>query len=315
MTEIPEQPVATPATTPPPHEHWPPQEHLRPQENLWLQEHRRPQEHAPADTIGWVADRPVPRERLDRRLADLRNGPLSSTLPRPGTSEDRQLARWLTQVILTECLCEWAATDLSPQPLGGEDLPTRHRHAPALGAAIPEHPLLDPVAAVELGSINAAAYNANPWVRAVFEHVTATVTIPSEWRSRPAPVPEPRHLVRHRLFPDRPQAQRATPADLEPLGAVTLASLPSAIADALRRHPDGTLTAPVEDALGWHVAIAVPEPRPDGEPTRQEPDLLRAAQRKAFARWLDDLRAKKVRLMPGLEHPGDPRQPDNHHKH
>ncbi|MEV0824514.1 peptidylprolyl isomerase [Nonomuraea rubra] len=292
MTEITRQPIDTPATTPPPHEHLP-HEH-RPHEHR-PHEHRRPHEHAPADTIGWVADRPVPRVRLDRRLADLRGGPLSATLPRPGTSEDRQLARWLTQVILTECLCEWAAT--------------------ALGAAIPEHPLLDPVAAVELGSINAAAYNANPWVRAVFEHVTATVTIPSEWRSRPASEPEPRHLVRHRLFPDRAQAQRATPADLEPLGAVTLESLPSAIADALRRHPDGTLTGPVEDTLGWHVAIAVPEPRPDGEPTRQEPDLLRAAQRKAFARWLDDLRAKKVRLMPGLEHPGDPRQPDNHHKH
>jgi len=34
-----------------------------------------------------------------------------------------------------------------------------------------------------------------------------------------------------------------------------------------------------------------------------------------FARWLDELRAAKVELVPGLEHPGDPRQPDNHHKH
>jgi [acyl-carrier-protein] S-malonyltransferase len=43
--------------------------------------------------------------------------------------------------------------------------------------------------------------------------------------------------------------------------------------------------------------------------------LLDAARRRAFARWLDDMRAKKVELVPGLEHPGDPRQPDNHHKH
>ncbi|MFD0467582.1 peptidylprolyl isomerase [Nonomuraea thailandensis] len=172
------------------------------------------------------------------------------------------------------------------------------------------------MSAVELGSINAAAYNGNPWVRAVFEHVTAAVTIPPEWRPRPVPEPEPRHLVRHRLFTDLAQAQEAGPADLEPLGAVTLASLPAAIADALRHRPDGTPAGPVEDALGWHVAIAVPEPTPpDRKPSGQEHDLLRAAQRKAFARWLDDLRAKKVRLMPGLEHPGDPRQPDNHHKH
>ncbi|MEV1002035.1 hypothetical protein [Nonomuraea sp. NPDC050202] len=292
MTETPTPTIGTPTpTTPSPHEHSPP------------------------ETIGWVVGRPVPRERLDRRLADLRSGPLSSTLPRPGTSEDRQLARWLTQVILTECLCEWAATELGLQSPGGENLPPRHAPVPAPGAAIPENPLLDPVAAVELGSINAAAYTGNPWVRAVFEHVTAAVTIPPEWRPRPAPEPEPRHLVRHRLFTDRTRAQGASPADLEPLGAVTLGSLPSAIADALRRHPDGTLVGPVEDALGWHVAIAVPEPRPARGPSGQEHDLLRAARRKAFARWLDDLRAKKVRLMPGLEHPGDPRQPDNHHKH
>ncbi|TYB59898.1 hypothetical protein FXF51_33375 [Nonomuraea sp. PA05] len=53
----------------------------------------------------------------------------------------------------------------------------------------------------------------------------------------------------------------------------------------------------------------------DREPHPPDHDLLRAARRKAFARWLDDLRARRVRLMPGLEHPGDPRQPDNHHKH
>lgn len=44
--------------------------------------------------------------------------------------------------------------------------------------------------------------------------------------------------------------------------------------------------------------------------------LLDAAHgRRAFARWLDDTRAKKVELVPELEHSGDPRQPDNHHRH
>ncbi|TDE17933.1 hypothetical protein E1295_48235, partial [Nonomuraea mesophila] len=190
--------------------------------------------------IGWVDGRPISRKLLDDRLTALREGPLSAALPVPGTSEDRQLARWLTQVILTETLCESTAIGLGLSPQ--------------------ERPPLDRLAAVELGSINAAAYNGSPWVRAMFDRVTAEVVTPSEWRRRPSPVPASpaRHLVRHRLFTDREQACDATPADLEPLGPITLDSLPTAIAEALRSHPYDTLVGPVGDGLGWHVAIATP---------------------------------------------------------
>jgi [acyl-carrier-protein] S-malonyltransferase len=44
-------------------------------------------------------------------------------------------------------------------------------------------------------------------------------------------------------------------------------------------------------------------------------DLLGAARRRAFRLWLDERRAALVRLAPGYEHPGDPRQPDNTHRH
>ncbi|WP_327585637.1 hypothetical protein OHA25_00135 [Nonomuraea sp. NBC_00507] len=338
----------------------------------------------PEGVIGWVDDRPIPREHLDRRLAGLRDGPLSAALPVPGSSEDRQLARWLTQVILTEALCETAARGLGLAPVEGGPL--------------------DRVAAVELGSINAAAYNGSPWVRALFEHVTAMAEIPSQWRARTSPQRSPRHVVHHRLFADRTSAEQAGPDDLEPLGAVSLDSLPAAIAEAIKHRPYGTLVGPVEDALGWHLATAVPtspgpdhpavpaspgpdhpavlaspgpdqpavpaspgpdhpavlaSPGPDqpAVPASSGPDhpavtsahgqgvaptpeqgispspgspgpprhysasalpadrLLEAARRRAFARRLDELRAEKVKLVPGLEHPGDPRQPDNHHKH
>ncbi|GAA3243445.1 DUF7158 domain-containing protein [Nonomuraea helvata] len=256
---------------------------------------------------GWVDGRPIPRERLERRLADLRDGPFRATLPVPGSSEDRQLARWLTQVILTEALCEAVAADLGLDPVEAEPF--------------------DGVAAVELGSINTAAYNGNPWVRAVFEHVTADVAAPPEWRSIARVERSPQYLIRHRLFPDQSSAQRATPDALDPLGpAASLDFLPTAIAEALQRHPHGTLVGPVQDALGWHVAIVTPvkergaalRPPPTAIPPRQDRSgatLLDAARRRAFARRLDDMRAKKVELVPGLEHPGDPRQPDNHHKH
>lgn len=257
--------------------------------------------------IGWVGGRPISREPLERRVRELRDSPLNAALPVPGSSEDRQLARWLTQVILTEALCEDEATarGLTPAETGRHDPLTPTETGP-----------LGPLAAVELGSINAAAYNGSPWVRALFEHVTAAAEVPPEWLP-PVAAPDPaRHVVRHRVFADRADAAAATAGDLEPLGPVTLASLPKAIADAIPRRPYGTLVGPIEDALGWHIAVAHPEPTPT--PFSSNPGTVsrrEAARRRMFARWLDELRAAKVELVPGLEHPGDPRQPDNHHKH
>ena len=43
--------------------------------------------------------------------------------------------------------------------------------------------------------------------------------------------------------------------------------------------------------------------------------LRAAARRRAFRLWLDGRLANLVELAPGYEHPGDPRQPDNTHKH
>ncbi|SEM07692.1 hypothetical protein SAMN05660976_04117 [Nonomuraea pusilla] len=337
--------------------------------------HAHPRADAPSGMIGRVGGQEVPRERLERRLTELHDGPLHAALPAPGTSEHRQLTRWVTQVILTEALCEQTAADLGLTPLEGGPLA--------------------PVAAVELGSINAAAYNGNPWVRAVYVHVTVGVTVPEEWRTpppesqdgrsergasdeppgetrpgsdqppeerrpatherrgegqpirnkspqkgQPAADEPPRErpgerrsavdglpgetrsasgrlLVRHRLYADRASAGLATPEDLDSLGMVTLDSLPRAVAEAIRRHPHGTLVGPVADALGWHVATATPSPAPPppSQPHHRRQPLLEAARRRAFTRWLDDMRARKVELVPGLEHPGDPRQPDNHHKH
>jgi [acyl-carrier-protein] S-malonyltransferase len=43
--------------------------------------------------------------------------------------------------------------------------------------------------------------------------------------------------------------------------------------------------------------------------------LLASARRRAFRNWLDARCADLVELAPGYEHPGDPRQPDNIHRH
>jgi [acyl-carrier-protein] S-malonyltransferase len=64
---------------------------------------------------------------------------------------------------------------------------------------------------------------------------------------------------------------------------------------------------------GWR--IAAPEPDLAAVRERIRSHLLGAARRRAFRRWLDERRAALVWLAPGYEHPGDPRQPDNTHKH
>jgi [acyl-carrier-protein] S-malonyltransferase len=43
--------------------------------------------------------------------------------------------------------------------------------------------------------------------------------------------------------------------------------------------------------------------------------LREAAARRRFLRWLDAQTTELVELCPGWEHPGDPSQPDNTHRH
>jgi [acyl-carrier-protein] S-malonyltransferase len=248
-----------------------------------------------AAALGYVDGLPVPRARLERRLAALRVGPRSASLPAPGSAEGRQLARWLVQVILTEELCAAEAT--------------------SRGLLLDEQPYarLDARAEVEYGSINAAAYQHSAAVRAVCEAVTAAVRVPPDdvgryWSTVARTEPQ-RWLLRHRLD-DGPYRV---------IGPTAAHELPAALAAALGSASAGdTVTA--ADRLGRHEAYVLdvlPERAPSFE--RDAPalhdELLAAARRRAFAAWLDRARAARVRLVAGLEHPGDPRQPDNHHRH
>lgn len=182
------------------------------------------------DVAATVAGQPVDVAVIDAREAALRKSPQTAALPRPGTSEGRQLRRWLTQVVVTERLIT--------------------HEAEALGVTVtPELPdeqdvLPDLTARLEIGSIAAGVLGV-PLARAVFHHVTSDVEI-----------------------------------------------APDAVADYQRRNP-GRFTS--DAALAKH--------------------LRGAARRRAFRTWLDQRRAALVWLAPGYEHPGDPRQPDNTHKH
>ena len=197
-----------------------------------------------------VAGLGVPVADVDSREATLRGAMPAAALPRSGTSEGRQLRRWLTQLLVTERVIEAEAADAGVTDEG----------APAEDELLP-----DDSARLEIGSIAAAAL-ADPLARAMYAHVTAGVDV----------------------------------GDAE-------------VADYHVRNP-ARFAQPLKSGNGWRTAVVEAPPLDAVRPLIVE--LLRgAARRRAFRLWLDARRAELVRLAPGYEHPGDPHQPDNTHRH
>lgn len=85
------------------------------------------------------------------------------------------------------------------------------------------------------------------------------------------------------------------------------------VADYHARNPL-RFAAPRPGRHGWRAASLAAPPLDEVRPAIAE-HLHGAARRRAFRVWLDVRRAALVRLAPGFEHPGDPRQPDNTHRH
>ena len=116
------------------------------------------------------------------------------------------------------------------------------------------------------------------------------------------------------------------------IGSVAAAALADPRARALFAEVTAGVVVTDDDVAAYHLRnplrFAAPAPARHGwrGPPRSAPPLaevrcavsehlLGAARRRAFRIWLDERRAALVRLAPGYEHPGDPRQPDNTHRH
>ncbi|WP_179474445.1 DUF7158 domain-containing protein [Mycolicibacterium vinylchloridicum] len=185
---------------------------------------------------------------VDAREAALRAAPQVAALPRPHTTEGRQLRRWLTQLVVAERLvareAETLGVTVTAATPGEDDL------------------LPDETARLEIGSI-AAAVLADPIARAVFACLTEDVDVDDD-----------------------------------------------TVADFHTRNPRRFLR--FTGSAGWLVAS---EPELSEVRPLIVEHLRGAARRRRFRMWLDQRRADLVWLAPGYEHPGDPRQPDNTHKH
>jgi [acyl-carrier-protein] S-malonyltransferase len=209
----------------------------------------------PDATAATVAGEPVLVAEVDAREARLRAselaGALAGALPAAGTSEGRQLRRWLTQLLVTERVIAVEAARRGADP----------HAAPTEPELLP-----DTTARLELGSVVSAVLTSSALARALFAALTADITITED----EVAAYHARNPYRFAAVHRNETSWDAPASKPPPLHAV-------------------------------RAAIAA--------------DLLRAAQRRAFATWMDGRRAELVQLAPGYEHPGDPRQPDNTHRH
>jgi [acyl-carrier-protein] S-malonyltransferase len=196
-----------------------------------------------------VSGRPVLVSDVDLRETRLRATVLASALPRAGTSEGRQLRRWLTQLLVTERV---VAAEAAVRGLTADGVPTEDELLP------------DVAARLEIGSVAASALE-DPMGRALYAHVTADIEV----------------------------------SDTE-------------VEDYHARNPF-RFAVPTAATGNWHRRAAAPT-LADARAAITE-NLLAAARRRCFRVWLDTRSAALVELAPGYEHPGDPRQPDNTHKH
>ncbi|KAA0079134.1 malonyl CoA-ACP transacylase [Mycolicibacterium sp. P9-64] len=108
-----------------------------------------------------VSGRPVLVSDVDLRETRLRATLSAAALPREGTSEGRQLRRWLTQLLVTERV---VAAEAAARGLTVDGAPTEDELLP------------DVAARLEIGSVAASALE-DPIGRALYAHVTSDVDV------------------------------------------------------------------------------------------------------------------------------------------
>jgi [acyl-carrier-protein] S-malonyltransferase len=113
---------------------------------------------AAGNVAAWVGGLPVPAASVERRLCAVRDRS-GALLPPPATAEERQLRRWVAQVVVTERLLEHLAAELGVQVDPGSTASWPPSRA----------------ASLELGGVLAAALAATPVARRLYEHVVGDV--------------------------------------------------------------------------------------------------------------------------------------------
>jgi [acyl-carrier-protein] S-malonyltransferase len=101
------------------------------------------------------------------------------------------------------------------------------------------------------------------------------------------------------------------------IGSIAAAVLADPLARAVYTHITADVDIDEDTVIDYHRRNPRRFPSDsEADAMRKVAEMLRgAARRRSFRLWLDQRRAALVWLAPGYEHPGDPRQPDNIHRH
>ncbi|MEO3857905.1 peptidylprolyl isomerase [Acrocarpospora sp. B8E8] len=299
-------------------------------------------------TAALVRHQRITIHEVNTRLTHLRTGPLADRLPHPDSPEGRNLRRWLVQLMAAELIVQQEANAPVHLPPSGQDL-AQDTTAPieqaaealagvsgqGVGAVAGDTGRAAGQAAEALAGVSrrevaavacdlgraagicldlamrtggaAAAVLATVAGRALFERVTAGVHVDETEISG---------------YYMRNQDEFAVPETrwTREFGPIRRGELAGAIEDAVFGAAEGEVVGPVDGPGGpWTLTVE----RIDGGERKPYQmvrerigrELALARREQVFGRWLEGRMAAWVRLSPGFEHPGDPRQPDAVHRH
>jgi [acyl-carrier-protein] S-malonyltransferase len=251
-----------------------------------------------------VGKRRITDADVEARVRRLRNGRLRDCLPAEGCAEARQFRRWVVQVLATEAVVHEAADSLGVASPGDAEGQHDAQHYGLPGAG--------------MGSIMEAVLATSPLARSLLAVVTAEVGVDQAAvrtyyeRNRDDFRQPDRCILVHEIDGRPVNAGRPIVIRRGDVTGVVEAAVFAAT-------PGSTVT--VTDESGHAHVARVQQLLPgDLAPFEDVRDaiterLLSAARRRAFSAWVDRRRTALLWLAPGNEHPGDPSQPDNTHRH
>jgi len=250
--------------------------------------------------VAQVGRRRITAADVEARVRRLRSGGLRDCLPADGCAEARQFRRWVVQVLATEAIVQDAADGLAVAAPQGDDCQQHALGGAGMGSVVEAVLATSPVARSLLAVVTAGVGIDDAAVRTYYERnrddfrQPDTCIVVHEIDGRPVNAGRPMVIRR---------------------GDVT-----GVVEAAVFGGSTGN-TVTVTDESGQvhvvHVQKVVPGAVAPYEDVRNAitERLLAAARRRAFSAWLDQLRSELLWLAPGSEHPGDPSQPDNTHRH
>jgi [acyl-carrier-protein] S-malonyltransferase len=247
-----------------------------------------------------VGTRRITNAEVEARVRRLRSGSLGDCLPADGCAEARQFRRWVVQVLATEAIIQDAAD--------------------SLGVAAPKGSHFEhyPLGAAGMGSVVDTVLATSPVARSLLAVVTARVgvdhgAVQTYYERNNDDFRQPdKSLVVHEI--DGRPVNGGRPI-LMRRGDIT-----GVLETAVFGAPTADTVNVIDESGHAHV-VHVQQLLPgDLAPFEEVRDaiterLLAAARRRAFSTWLDRRRAALLWLAPGNEHPGNPSQPDNTHRH